>query len=400
MKKKRILNICMVIMIFLVIACGVVAVGSVKGWFDKEDDVFGMMVTEKNGIAMIERNGVAYEVETGTSIRKEDGLYTKTSSSLTIADDKKSRIYLDGEAEIAVRELEEAVQFEVIGGDVFIDARDFKQVKIYCGESEVTMDQAVISISVQTGSSTVTTYSGEANVDGETVSAGSVASIINGNPVEVSELLVTSLSEFQIEKLIVCGIEDSFAVTEKEIEQVKAEREEERLRVQQELLDAEEAEKEAGREKESEASDSNTEDKSSDDVKEDNKKYCTIQIRCSTILKNLENLTSGKEVYVPSNGIILATSELAFDEGETVFDVLQRACRLAGIQLEYSYTPVYGSYYIEGINHLYEFDCGNLSGWTYKVNGWYPNYGCSSYKLKDGDNIVWSYTCDGLSGSN
>ncbi|MBS5645235.1 MAG: DUF4430 domain-containing protein, partial [Clostridiales bacterium] len=86
---------------------------------------------------------------------------------------------------------------------------------------------------------------------------------------------------------------------------------------------------------------------------------------------------------------------LEFEEGETVFDVLKRACSRAGIQMEYSWTPVYNSYYVEGINHLYEFDCGNQSGWMYQVNGWYPNYGCSAYTLKDGDAIVWRYTCKG-----
>ena len=57
---------------------------------------------------------------------------------------------------------------------------------------------------------------------------------------------------------------------------------------------------------------------------------------------------------------------------------------------------MYDSYYIEGINHLYEFDCGEQSGWMYKVNEWFPNYGCSSYELSDGDVIVWCYTCKGL----
>ena len=57
---------------------------------------------------------------------------------------------------------------------------------------------------------------------------------------------------------------------------------------------------------------------------------------------------------------------------------------------------MYDSYYIEGINNLYEFDCGSESGWMYKVNGWFPNYGCSAYPLKDGDVIVWCYTCNGL----
>ena len=62
--------------------------------------------------------------------------------------------------------------------------------------------------------------------------------------------------------------------------------------------------------------------------------------------------------------------------------------------MESKWTPMYNSYYIEGINQLYEFDCGDKSGWMYSVNGWYPNYGCSSYEVKDGDKIEWRYTCD------
>jgi hypothetical protein len=108
----------------------------------------------------------------------------------------------------------------------------------------------------------------------------------------------------------------------------------------------------------------------------------------------MDMLTSGKEKYVPQNGVVLAEVSVSFEEGDTVFDVLKKVCKNKGIQLEYSYTPVYGSYYIEGINNLYEFDCGNLSGWMYSVNGTFPNYGCSQYQLSDGDVIKWLYTCD------
>ena len=57
-------------------------------------------------------------------------------------------------------------------------------------------------------------------------------------------------------------------------------------------------------------------------------------------------------------------------------------------------TPVYNSAYILDVNNLYEFDAGELSGWMYKVNGWFPNYGCSRYQLKPGDAIEWHYSCD------
>ena len=97
---------------------------------------------------------------------------------------------------------------------------------------------------------------------------------------------------------------------------------------------------------------------------------------------------------MPKDGWILKKQTVEFEEGETVFDVLKRVLKENKIQMESSYTPMYGSYYVEGINQLYEFDCGKNSGWMYRVNGWYPNYGCSSYTLESGDEIEWRYTCN------
>ena len=121
---------------------------------------------------------------------------------------------------------------------------------------------------------------------------------------------------------------------------------------------------------------------------------CTFSIECSTILNNLDQLDPEKLEMVPSGGTILTTTTVTFYEGESVFDVLQRLCKEKGIHMESSWTPIYNSAYIEGIHNLYEFDCGSLSGWMYRVNGWYPNYGCSRYQLQDGDVVEWRYTCD------
>ncbi len=121
---------------------------------------------------------------------------------------------------------------------------------------------------------------------------------------------------------------------------------------------------------------------------------CTLSIDCLTIKDNLNDLNSTKASYVPDDGYIMKSKKVIFYEGESVFDVLLRETQKAGIPMEYSMTPIYNSNYIEGINNLYEFDCGNLSGWMYSVNGWYPNYGCSRYVLSDGEEIKWRYTCD------
>ena len=121
---------------------------------------------------------------------------------------------------------------------------------------------------------------------------------------------------------------------------------------------------------------------------------CTLSISCATILDNQELCDPEKWELVPENGWILEPMTVTFYEGESVFNVLQRTCKQQGIHMEFSNTPVYNSAYIEGIHNLYEFDVGNESGWMYKVNDWFPNYGCSRYLLQDGDVIEWVYTCD------
>ncbi len=121
---------------------------------------------------------------------------------------------------------------------------------------------------------------------------------------------------------------------------------------------------------------------------------CTFSIECSSIFNNLAILEPDKLDALPTNGVIFAAQTVTFYEGESVFDLLQRICRENNIHMESSWTPMYNSAYIEGIHNLYEFDCGSGSGWMYRVNSWYPNYGCSRYQLSPGDTVEWRYTCD------
>ena len=121
---------------------------------------------------------------------------------------------------------------------------------------------------------------------------------------------------------------------------------------------------------------------------------CTLSISCATILDNMDLCKEEKRELVPEDGWILKPMTVTFYEGESVFNVLQRTCKQQKIHMEFVNTPAYHSAYIEGIHNLYEFDVGNLSGWMYKVNDWFPNYGCSRYRLQDGDVVEWKYTCD------
>lgn len=126
----------------------------------------------------------------------------------------------------------------------------------------------------------------------------------------------------------------------------------------------------------------------------DNTLKCTFSISCATVLDNMDIIDKSKKDIIPDDGWILKPVTVTFNEGESVFDVLKQVCKDNKVQLEFSFTPIYNSAYIEGINNLYEFDCGSLSGWMYEVNGWFPNYGCSRYEVKNGDVIEWQYTCD------
>ncbi|MEF2244873.1 DUF4430 domain-containing protein [Paenibacillus sp. IITD108] len=132
------------------------------------------------------------------------------------------------------------------------------------------------------------------------------------------------------------------------------------------------------------------------DTKIDKQKELTVTLSVSaaTILDNLNIFDADKLEVLPQDGIIYAAKKVVFYEGESVFDVLLRELKANKIHMEFNRTPLYNSNYIEGINNIYEFDCGELSGWIYKVNGWFPNYGSSRYALQDGDVVEWVYTCD------
>ena len=121
---------------------------------------------------------------------------------------------------------------------------------------------------------------------------------------------------------------------------------------------------------------------------------CTLSVSCHDILENMDRLNPEKAELIPADGYILPPTEVSFNEGESVFNVLRRTMKEHGIHMEFVNTPMYNSAYIEAINNLYEFDCGGVSGWKYRVNGWYPGYGCSRYILKQGDVVEFIYKID------
>lgn len=132
-----------------------------------------------------------------------------------------------------------------------------------------------------------------------------------------------------------------------------------------------------------------------DEITEDSETV-TLEIRSDTVLDSMDKLKPGLEKYVEPDGEILKKTEYVLRSGDTAFDLLDRATRHHRIPMEYQGADynIYNSIYVQGINYLYEFNCGPLSGWMYKVNGEFPSRGVSQYELQDGDEVEFHYTCD------
>ena len=113
----------------------------------------------------------------------------------------------------------------------------------------------------------------------------------------------------------------------------------------------------------------------------------TMEIRCDTVIGK-----SDKD-YIPEDGIILPVTVFDIEDGDTVYDVLTDAAQTYGIQID-ARGGSKSMIYVAGINYLYEFDFGDLSGWVYHVNGISPSRNSGDYILSDGDVIEWLYTCE------
>ncbi len=122
---------------------------------------------------------------------------------------------------------------------------------------------------------------------------------------------------------------------------------------------------------------------------------CTITIKCDELSRDTTQVAENLRKYIPSDGVILKTISVSVAKGTSVYSLLSSVCKKNNIALDAIYESLYSTYYVKGINYLYEKAAGGMSGWVYTVNSKSPNVGAGTYKIKDGDSIVWSYTVDG-----
>jgi hypothetical protein len=98
---------------------------------------------------------------------------------------------------------------------------------------------------------------------------------------------------------------------------------------------------------------------------------------------------------VRNDGVIVPETEIEISEDSTAFDAVKYITALNDVQMEYKQSlsdP--NMIYVEGIDELYEFQFGDLSGWMFMVNGELSDVGAGRYVLSDGDDVKWIYTTE------
>ncbi|WP_238540496.1 S-layer homology domain-containing protein [Paenibacillus mucilaginosus] len=90
-------------------------------------------------------------------------------------------------------------------------------------------------------------------------------------------------------------------------------------------------------------------------------------------------------------GTILSSAQVSLQSVDTPYSVLIRQLGADRVKSSGSGSTAY----VQGIDGLYEFDRGPLSGWMYAVNGTYLSSGADSVTLQSGDTVAWRYTLDG-----
>ena len=451
---RRLLGILTALLVVAGIAVGVYWVGSLRGWFapppvtvetssGETVQIPPLSLTAKSitGKALVERGGLSFALEEGETLRAEDAVTLQGKGTLTVSNETLTLTFGDkasflvgqkdgGEAQITLNQ--GVLYAQTQGTAYFVVGNQSAQVtdgtvSLSVGKKNFVFDQLSGSTSFLGGDENVLPVSSQQRLTVKQVEGRW------GAP-EQKKLTLKQLSDFTLEQAKstqgLCFTPEQLTG---EIERREAEAQqklEEQLRKETEQQEAEakakaDAEAAEQAEKVQEAKQKAAEEKKAQEAKrkaeeekkkqeeerkrqeeEDKKRQeednttstgsCTLTIECHTLLDNLDNVKESKKKYVPASGVILKKTKVTFTEGETVYDILKRTCKTAGVQLEVSYSGGYGSYYVEGIGHLYEFDCGRESGWVYSVNGKQPNYGCSSCVVQAGDNIVWSYTCSGM----
>ena len=366
MKQKRLfLAVGAGVLILLLVAA--VAFSGAPNLFSSDGEDSGIVTENVVGDVSIRRSGNNYTLKNGVALYPGDEIIMGRSAECEIVAERRARITLDRDSRVAIREFtDKSMSVEVLEGAVFFDliqsAAD-NVVAVRTAYAELCPETgAIFSVEPYTGTQTINLYEGRARFSfkdqKKTLVAGDHVSMVqtdDENTQSTAGILVSELRQFLIEELIA---RNGLCFETDQLQKVIADRRADT----QAYVSAQTQER----------------------------MTCTVEIRCDTALARPE-----EGIVLPRDGVLLPATPVKFTQGESAYDVLRRVSKAAGISVDYRYYPLVAGYYVTEIGGLSSHDYGPGSGWLFKVNGWFPNYGASRYEIEDGDVIVWLYTCEG-----
>ncbi|MFZ2539167.1 MAG: DUF4430 domain-containing protein [Oscillospiraceae bacterium] len=128
---------------------------------------------------------------------------------------------------------------------------------------------------------------------------------------------------------------------------------------------------------------------------ENNKKAkinVSLEIKCGTILDNMDKVDEEIKDNIPKDGIILSQEKFDVPEASSVYDLLMDASKSKSFTV--TSTGSSKTAYITSIAGIKDFSVGASSGWQYTVNGEFASSSCGSYTLKADDKVEFLFTCD------
>ena len=237
MKKKTILNALMVLIIVLIAVSGLMVVKNLKEPVTAAgaaETALQMSITEKSGIVTVERSGIAYELDGEAAVQKGDVFRSKKSAQLSLSEEK-GKLILGENSELKAED-----DLTLKRGELFADYRTAESAVLYAEETEIVSEQAVLSLSVQSGSQTVYVYAGTVLTGSAQAQAGQRISMVEQEDgsieTEVISFAASALSDSQIQILQNCKMDDSFCFSADKLDEVLTLRSEEKAKAQQAQL--------------------------------------------------------------------------------------------------------------------------------------------------------------------
>ncbi|MEL7565314.1 MAG: DUF4430 domain-containing protein, partial [Dehalobacterium sp.] len=127
-------------------------------------------------------------------------------------------------------------------------------------------------------------------------------------------------------------------------------------------------------------------------------KTITVKFRLIGATRSDGDIDLGDGDYKGSEYVTwIKTTSYTLDKGSTVYDLFTEALDDAGLKsvgAKDNYVKTIYAPSVLGGYKLSEFTNGLRSGWMYTVNGKHPNVGLQSFKLSDGDKVIWHYVND------